>query len=66
MNRFLVSLAVAVATIAGPVAAAGATTGHDYGTHVATCAQTMGFNADHNPGMHHGYAGWPGDTCDVH
>jgi len=42
---------------------AGASTGHDYGHHVAACARTMGFNGTHNPGMHHGFAGWDGTHC---
>lgn len=35
----------------------------DFGQHVRTCAQVMGFAGDHNPGMHHGHAGWTGMTC---
>ena len=35
----------------------------DYGQHVRHCAQTMGFSGGHNPGMHHGNAGWDGMTC---
>ena len=43
---------------AGPAVAA---TGADYGACVAHHATTeRGFTADHNPGMHQGYAGWPG------
>jgi hypothetical protein len=30
----------------------------DFGDHVSTCAQTLGFGADHNPGMHQGRHGW--------
>lgn len=42
-------------------APAGAATGADYGACVAHHATTeRGFTADHNPGMHQGYAGWPG------
>jgi hypothetical protein len=63
MNRLIASLAVAAALVVGSAAAGGAATGRDFGAHVATCAQTVGFSADHDPGMHHGYAGWPGDTC---
>ena len=35
----------------------------NFGQHVSTCAQTMGFDADHNPGMHHGASGWDGLPC---
>lgn len=35
-----------------------------FGHHVRTCAQATGFDGDHNPGMHQGYAGWsPDHTC---
>lgn len=41
-----------------------ATAAGDFGDHVSTCAQTMGFGADHNPGMHQGFHGWdPTHTC---
>jgi hypothetical protein len=63
MNRLIAGFALAAALVVGSAAASGAATGRDYGAHVATCAQTVGFSADHNPGMHHGYAEWPGDTC---
>ena len=46
------------------MASAGTGTGQEFGQHVVTCAQTMGFNGDHNPGMHQGFAGWdPAHTC---
>jgi hypothetical protein len=56
-------LSAAVVTIAlgagEPATAAG-----DFGEHVSTCAQTIGFSADHNPGMHQGFHGWdPTHTC---
>lgn len=56
-------LATAVATaglsILGTGAATAAETGQDYGQHVRTCAQTMGFDGTDNPGrMHQGFAGW--------
>jgi hypothetical protein len=35
-----------------------------YGLHARDCAQTMGFTGEHNPGMHQGFAGWDGMTCD--
>lgn len=53
--------AAAVLTVGAltPATAAG-----DFGDHVSTCAQTMGFSGDHNPGMHQGRHGWdPTHTC---
>ena len=38
-------------------------TGRDFGRHVSDCAQTMGFNGTHNPGMHRGFSGWDGMPC---
>jgi hypothetical protein len=47
-----------------PVQATGAADASDYGNHVRNCAQTMGFDGEHNPGMHHGFSGWnPGHHC---
>ena len=62
-RRIGVALAVvAVTASAGafsPAAAAG-----DFGQHVRTCAQTMGFNGEHNPGTHQGFHGWnPDHEC---
>ena len=62
MNHLIAGLVLTAALVSGPPAARTAT-GREYGTHVADCAQTMGFSADHNPGMHHGFAQWPGGTC---
>jgi len=60
--RGTVLLAVVVTTALG--AGAPATAAGDFGEHVSTCAQTMGFSADHNPGMHQGFHGWhPTHTC---
>jgi hypothetical protein len=40
------------------------TTGQDYGQHVVSCAHEMGgFDGTHNPGMHHGFAGWVEHSC---
>jgi hypothetical protein len=47
-------LAAPAAAQAEPVAAG------DFGQHVRTCAQLMGFSGSHNPGMHQGNAGWQG------
>ena len=62
-------LAVLIAAAVGllPVASFADTsgpTGREFGQHVARCAHLMGgFTATHNPGMHHGFAGWDGMTC---
>lgn len=54
-------LAAAVLTVG---AATPATAAGDFGDHVSQCAQTIGFSAYHNPGMHQGRHGWdPTDTC---
>jgi hypothetical protein len=45
-------------------AAAPARAASEFGEHVSSCAQTVGFSADHNPGMHQGFHGWdPIHTC---
>ncbi|WP_454852331.1 hypothetical protein [Promicromonospora soli] len=65
--RTLAAAAVAAAALglATPaVALADAGTGAEFGQHVRECAQTMGFTGQHNPGMHHGYAGWDATDCD--
>jgi hypothetical protein len=49
--------------IAIPVAAQADPATPNFGQHVSTCAQTMGFSADHNPGMHQGASGWDGLPC---
>jgi len=54
-----VALVAALGVGVSPAAAAG-----QFGEHVSTCAQTTGFDAEHNPGMHEGYAGWsPDHSC---
>lgn len=54
---------VVVAVVALPAAAwaDAEPTGRDFGEHVVTCEQTMGFNGQHNPGMHMGFGGWDVD-----
>jgi hypothetical protein len=43
---------------------ASASNGGEFGHHVQSCAQVMGFDGTHNPGMHTGYAGWdPTHVC---
>lgn len=47
-----------------PAAATAAGSGAGFGHHVRDCTQSMGFERGHNPGMHHGFAGWdPGHLC---
>ena len=64
-RRFAVAGAVTAAVVLTPaMASAGTGTGRDFGQHVAACAQTMGFDGMHNPGMHQGFAGWdPAHGC---
>ncbi len=52
--------AVAAVALAPAAAHAEAIAPGDFGQHVRTCAQMMGFSGSHNPGMHHGNAGWTG------
>ena len=63
----LVSLVVLPAalltTMTGAANAEQAPAAPNFGQHVSSCAQTMGFSASHNPGMHHGFAGWDGMPC---
>jgi hypothetical protein len=56
--------AAALVLVAPATALADSATAAQYGQHVRDCAQTMGLSGEHNPGMHHGYAGWDGTTCD--
>jgi hypothetical protein len=49
--------------IALPVTAHADPATPNFGQHVSACAQTMGFSADHNPGMHQGVSGWDGMPC---
>lgn len=36
----------------------------DFGRHVVSCAQDVGLDGDHNPGMHPGRVGWdPSGVC---
>lgn len=49
-----VALGVALASSASATPADAAM----YGQHVRDCAQSMGFDRDHNPGMHRGISMW--------
>ena len=64
MKKLITALVLLTATLVPGVA--GATPPADpgeFGHHVASCAQEHGFDAAHNPGMHHGLAGWSGGGC---
>lgn len=66
MNKTsLLALPFAISLLIALPSAAQADPGpSNFGQHVSTCAQTMGFGADMNPGlMHHGASGWDGMTC---
>ena len=64
MRKLLAFTAMTVATLVVPAAGvASAAPGRDFGQHVATCAQTHGFDGTLNPGMHLGFAGWDGSNC---
>ena len=55
-------LTVGLSLMTTPSASASA--GSEFGHHVQSCAQVMGFDGTHNPGMHSGYAGWdPTHVC---
>jgi hypothetical protein len=66
IRRIGLATAVAAASLVltAPAAAyASSDSGADFGQHVRTCTQTMGFTGAHNPGLHYGYAGWNGMPC---
>ena len=64
MTRLTAIGTVVAAAVLTLGAGAPASAESDFGEHVSTCARTMGFNADHNPGMHQGRHGWdPSHTC---
>ena len=58
-TRAVAGVGIAALMVMVNVSPAAAT--DDFGHHVRTCAQTMGFSGDHNPGMHQGHAGWSAD-----
>jgi hypothetical protein len=57
------AILVAAVPATGRAQPLGAESGRTFGQHVASCARDMGFDGAHNPGMHQGFAGWPGDDC---
>lgn len=61
--KTLTAMSIGVAALFLPLATSAQASGGDFGQHVRHCAQTMGFSGTHNPGMHHGFAGWSGETC---
>ena len=63
MRKLLAAAAIVVAVVSIP-GVAGASEAHaEFGHHVVTCVHEHGFDGAHNPGMHHGAAGWDGSTC---
>lgn len=61
-TALLVAPGAQAATIA-TAASATVPAASQFGQHVVDCAQTMGFSAEHNPGMHQGAAGWNDTPC---
>jgi hypothetical protein len=61
-RRVAIVAITAIAIVLVP-AVAWADTGRDFGGHVVNCARTIGFNGQHNPGMHQGFAGFTPHTC---
>ena len=60
MLRLAVATGALLALLVGASQVAAAS-GADFGACVAHHATTEGgFSSDHNPGMHQGFAGWPG------
>ncbi|MFE6648938.1 hypothetical protein ACFVJS_20400 [Nocardioides sp. NPDC057772] len=51
------AVAVAAAVVLTPSSAAAAD-GREFGHHVVHCAQGVGFDGTHNPGMHRGFRGF--------
>ncbi|MGW5193395.1 hypothetical protein ACWEOO_29380 [Kribbella sp. NPDC004138] len=69
MRKLSITLGTAVLAAATTVVGAASAnaestpTESEFGQHVAGCAQTMGFDGVHNPGMHQGFSGWDGMPC---
>ena len=60
VRMMVVLSAMVVAVVAMPVvAAAEPEAGQEFGDHISACAQAVGFDGTHNPGMHEGFADWP-------
>ena len=64
LPRIISILLLAVGLSLSTSSSASASAGPEFGQHVQTCAQVMGFDGIHNPGMHTGYAWWaPTHVC---
>ena len=63
MSRLIALTALVLPLWFGTDAYAAPPPAADFGQHVVRCAQTMGFDGTHNPGMHRGASGWDGMTC---
>ena len=63
--RSAAAAVVALGAALAPSSASAATTdAAAYGQHVRECAQSMGFDHHHNPGMHEGISMWdPSHAC---
>lgn len=65
MKRILIPTVAAVAAVALIPSSAAAGEGRDFGHHVVHCAQSVGFDGAHNPGMHQGFRGFAADHACV-
>jgi len=63
ISMMIVGVVAAVVGVGSTAGASVDTAGREFGQHVSHCAQTIGFDGAHNPGMHRGYAGWDGMPC---
>ncbi len=61
--RLLVTAAAVLLALSAGTGLALASDGGVFGQHVSQCAQTHGFNGDHNPGMHRGHSGAHSGEC---
>lgn len=67
MTRWALRSTLAAASLVMGLALSPATAGADpadaaaFGQHVRECAQSTGFDRDHNPGRHRGLSGWHPD-----
>jgi len=63
LSLVVVPATLLLTTTTGVANAEDAPAAPNFGHHVSSCGQTMGFDAAHNPGMHRGLAGWDGMPC---
>ncbi|SDB95148.1 hypothetical protein GA0111570_11172 [Raineyella antarctica] len=59
---FAAGVALAGSGLLAAVPAQAADSNADFGQHVQMCAQMMGIDGVHNPGMHQGKSGWEDHT----